>query len=194
MIRWWGGETGGGETVAAHTLFAHIAAALDRAAALDEADPRSRTDSLTGLLNRDGLARRLSDLDSSFAVGVIDLDHFKQVNDEHGHEAGDQVLVRVANLLLSVVRHSDVVARTGGEEFVLLMPRTDLAAAVSCCERALSAIRGASWSDIAPGLRVTASVGIAGADEGGEFDAIASLADSRLYAAKRAGRDRVIWA
>jgi diguanylate cyclase (GGDEF)-like protein len=76
---------------------------------------------------------------------------------------------------------------------VLLMPRTDLPAAVSCCERALSAIRGASWSDIAPGLRVTASVGIAGAGEGAEFDTIASLADSRLYAAKRAGRDRVIF-
>jgi len=150
-------------------------------------------DWLTGLHNRRYLARRLEDSAQAFSLAVLDLDHFKNVNDEHGHEAGDQVLVRVANLLLSVVRHSDVVARTGGEEFVLLMPRTDLPAAVSCCERALSAIRGASWSDIAPGLRVTASVGIAGAGEGAEFDTIASLADSRLYAAKRAGRDRVIF-
>jgi diguanylate cyclase (GGDEF)-like protein len=150
-------------------------------------------DWLTGLHNRRYLARALEDSSQAFSLAVLDLDHFKNVNDEHGHEAGDQVLVRVANLLLSVVRHSDVVARTGGEEFVLLMPRTDLAAAVRCCERALSAIRDAGWSDIAPGLRVTASVGIAGADEGTEFDVIASLADSRLYAAKRAGRDRVIW-
>jgi diguanylate cyclase (GGDEF)-like protein len=150
-------------------------------------------DWLTGLHNRRYLARRLEDSPHAFSLAVLDLDHFKSVNDEHGHEAGDQVLVRVAALLLSVVRHSDVVARTGGEEFVLLMPRTELPAAVRCCERALSAIRDACWSDVAPGLRVTASVGIAGADEGAEFDAIASLADSRLYAAKRAGRDRVIW-
>jgi diguanylate cyclase (GGDEF)-like protein len=150
-------------------------------------------DWLTGLHNRRYLARRLEDSGQAFSMAVLDLDHFKSVNDDHGHEAGDQVLVRVAELLLSVVRHSDVVARTGGEEFVLLMPRTDLPAAVRCCERALSAIRGACWSDVAPGLRVTASIGIAGADEGMEFDAIAALADSRLYAAKRAGRDRVIW-
>jgi diguanylate cyclase (GGDEF)-like protein len=149
-------------------------------------------DWLTGLHNRRYLHRRLEDSAQAFSLAVLDLDHFKAINDAHGHEAGDQVLVRVANLLLSVVRHSDVVARTGGEEFVLLMPRTDLAAAVSCCERALAAIRGAAWSDIAPGLSVTASVGIAGAGEGAEFDAIASLADSRLYAAKRAGRDRVV--
>ena len=150
-------------------------------------------DWLTGLHNRRYLARRLEDSAQAFSLAVLDLDHFKSVNDAHGHEAGDQVLIRVAALLLSVVRHSDVVARTGGEEFVLLMPRTELGPAVRCCERALSAIRDASWSDIAPGLRVTASVGIAGADEGAEFDAIASLADARLYAAKRAGRDRVIW-
>jgi diguanylate cyclase (GGDEF)-like protein len=149
-------------------------------------------DWLTGLHNRRYLARQL-DGAQSFSLAVLDLDHFKTVNDDHGHEAGDQVLVRVANLLLSVVRHSDVVARTGGEEFVLLMPRTDLEAAVNCCERALCAIRDAAWSEIAPGLRVTASIGIAGAEEGHEFDSIAALADSRLYCAKREGRDRVVW-
>ena len=146
-------------------------------------------DWLTGLHNRRYLDRRL-DGAQAFSFAVLDLDHFKGINDDHGHDAGDQVLVRVAALLLSVVRHSDVVARTGGEEFVLLMPGTDLPAAVSCCERALSAIRSAPWSEIAAGLRVTASVGIAGAGEGIE---LAAIADSRLYAAKRAGRDRVVW-
>ncbi len=150
-------------------------------------------DWLTGLHNRRYLARQL-DGAQAFSLAVLDLDNFKSVNDDHGHEAGDQVLVRVADLLLSVVRHSDVVARTGGEEFVLLMPRTELAAAVRCCERALEAIRSAPWAEIAAGLRVTASIGIAGADEGTEFDSIAALADTRLYAAKRAGRDRVVWA
>ena len=75
--------------------------------------------------------------------------------------------MRVASLLMSVVRHSDVVARTGGEEFVVLMAHTDLAAAAACCERALAAIRAESWEDIAAGLTVTASVGIAGAGEAG---------------------------
>ncbi len=145
----------------------------------------------TGLHNRRYLARQLGSA-RAFSLAVLDLDHFKGVNDQHGHEAGDQVLVRVANLLLSVVRHSDVVARTGGEEFVLLMPRTELAVAVRCCERALDAIRSALWGDIAPGLRVTGSIGLAGAHEGTGFDPIAALADARLYPAKRAGRDRVV--
>jgi diguanylate cyclase (GGDEF)-like protein len=90
------------------------------------------------------------------------------------------VLVRIADLLLGVVRHSDVVARTGGEEFVVLMPRTDLPAAMACCERALAAIRAEAWGDIADGLTMTASVGIAGAGEAERFDDVAALADSRL--------------
>ena len=100
--------------------------------------------------------------------------------------------MRIASLLLSVVRHSDVVARTGGEEFVVLMPRTDLTAAMACCERALAAIRTEAWDDIADGLTMTASVGIAGAGEAERFDDVAALADTRLYAAKRGGRDRVV--
>ena len=149
-------------------------------------------DWLTGLHNRRFLARELDRAEPAFSLAVFDLDHFKHVNDEHGHDAGDKVLVRVASLLMSVVRHSDVVARTGGEEFVVLMAHTDLAAAAACCERALAAIRSESWEDIAPGLTVTASVGIAGAGEAERFDDVAALADTRLYAAKRAGRDRVV--
>ena len=149
-------------------------------------------DWLTGLHNRRFLARELDRAEPAFSLAVFDLDHFKHVNDEHGHDAGDKVLVRVASLLMSVVRHSDVVARTGGEEFVVLMAHTDLAAAAGCCERALTAIRSESWEDVAPGLTVTASVGIAGAGEAERFDDVAALADTRLYAAKRAGRDRVV--
>ena len=119
---------------------------------------------------------------------MLDLDHFKAVNDDHGHNVGDQVLIRVAGLLLGVIRHSDVVVRTGGEEFVVLMPASDRDAATACCERALEAIRDADWCEVAPGLTVTASVGVACSDEPGD---LATLADRRLYAAKRAGRDRI---
>jgi diguanylate cyclase (GGDEF)-like protein len=146
-------------------------------------------DWLTGLHNRRYLARRMEDSNARFSIAVLDLDHFKRVNDDHGHDVGDQVLVRIAGLLLGVVRHTDVVVRTGGEEFVVLMPMSDRAAATSCCDRALQAIRDADWDAVAPGLVVTASVGVACVDEPGD---LAALADRRLYDAKRAGRDRVV--
>ena len=152
-------------------------------------------DWLTGLHNRRYLARQLDGVaasDGDFSLAVLDLDHFKQVNDAHGHEVGDQVLIRVAGLLLDVVRRSDVVARTGGEEFVLLMPASDADAAQHCCERALEAIRGFDWSSVAPDLAVTASAGIARSGEAIGLDRVASLADRRLYDAKRLGRDRVV--
>ncbi len=160
-------------------------ATLEASALREEAE----RDWLTGLHNRRYLARQLESIAPQFSIAVLDLDHFKAINDEHGHDVGDQVLVRIAGLLLGVVRHSDVVVRTGGEEFVLLMPASDRSAARHCCERALQAIRDAGWDEVAPGLTVTASVGIASS---GESDDLAALADRRLYAAKRAGRDRIV--
>jgi diguanylate cyclase (GGDEF)-like protein len=160
-------------------------ATIEASALREQAD----RDWLTGLHNRRYLARRMDDVTPQLSLAVIDLDHFKSVNDDHGHDVGDQVLIRVAGLLLGVVRHSDVVVRTGGEEFVVLMPASDRDAATRCCERALQAIRDADWSDLAPGLTVTASVGVACADEA---DDLSALADRRLYDAKRAGRDRVV--
>jgi diguanylate cyclase (GGDEF)-like protein len=160
-------------------------ATLEASALREEAE----RDWLTGLHNRRYLARQLESIAPQFSIAVLDLDHFKAINDEHGHDIGDQVLVRIAGLLLGVVRHSDVVVRTGGEEFVLLMPASDRSAARHCCDRALQAIRDAGWDEVAPGLTVTASVGIASS---GESDDLAALADQRLYAAKRAGRDRIV--
>jgi len=157
----------------------------------DQAD----RDWLTGLHNRRYLARQLDGVaasDGDFSLAVLDLDHFKQINDAYGHQVGDQVLIRVAGLLLDVVRGSDVVARTGGEEFVLLMPASDADAAKHCCERALSAIRDFDWSSVAAGLAVTASAGVARSGEAIGLDRVASLADRRLYDAKRLGRDRIV--
>ena len=154
-------------------------------------------DWLTGLHNRRYLARELGRRAAGpdagpFTLVVLDLDHFKAVNDQFGHDVGDRVLIRVASLLLGEMREKDTVVRTGGEEFVLVMPDTGANAAAVVCDRLLAAIRDEAWHDIAAGMTLTASAGVATADGGTDLDALAGLADARLYEAKRAGRDRVV--
>ena len=154
-------------------------------------------DWLTGLHNRRYLAREVgrhaaAPTAGPFSFAVLDLDDFKGINDRFGHQAGDQVLMRVAALLLGELRGQDSVVRTGGEEFVLLMPHTDAGAAAACCERLRSAIRDEQWDRIVPGMRLTASVGVATADDASDLRALSELADRRLFEAKRSGRDRVV--
>ena len=154
-------------------------------------------DWLTGLHNRRYLAREVGRHAAApgpgpFSLAVLDLDHFKVVNDRFGHQAGDEVLMRVAALLLGEMRGQDVVVRTGGEEFVLLMPQTDANAAATACERLRAAISEEPWSRIAPGMTLTASIGVATAENASDLRALTEIADQRLYAAKRAGRDRVV--
>ncbi len=175
-------------------------ATLEAGAARREADvlrEQADRDWLTGLHNRRYLARELERLTRErraghYSVAVLDLDHFKAVNDAFGHDAGDAVLTRVAALLLDYVRARDTVVRTGGEEFVVLMPGTDAGAAVACCERLRAFIAAEPWERIAAGMAVTASVGVATAAAAGALDTLATLADQRLYAAKRAGRNRIV--
>jgi diguanylate cyclase (GGDEF)-like protein len=159
----------------------------------DQAD----RDWLTGLHNRRYLARELERpaqdrLAAPLTLAVLDLDHFKSINDGFGHAAGDQVLVRVAGLLLDVLRETDIVVRSGGEEFLVLMPATDARAGQAACERIREAVQGEPWERIAPGLTVTASVGVACTDTPRDLEALVSLADQRLYDAKRAGRNCVV--
>ena len=158
----------------------------------DQAD----RDWLTGLHNRRYLARTIDGLSPQTAPGpcslaILDLDHFKSINDRFGHKAGDQVLVRVAALLHRVVRTSDVVARTGGEEFVIVMPDTEPGDAAACAERLREAIAAAPWHQLHPDLVVTASIGVASGPSAEGVGTLATLADQRLYAAKDAGRNRV---
>jgi diguanylate cyclase (GGDEF)-like protein len=176
-------------------------ATLETGAARREAEAlrdQADRDWLTGLHNRRFLAREIERLSSEapagpFSVAVLDLDHFKSINDRFGHEAGDRVLVRVAGVLLDELRVSDVVVRTGGEEFVVLMPDTGPRAAAACCERLRCAIAEVDWSaEVVPELLVTASVGLACAQDAETLRDLTSVADERLYAAKRAGRDRVV--
>ncbi|MFZ9887915.1 MAG: diguanylate cyclase [Myxococcota bacterium] len=160
------------------------------------------TDPLTSCLNRRALEERVrselayqSRSRRDFAVFVVDLDHFKRINDEHGHAAGDSVLVHTASLLQKLVRPSDVVARYGGEEFCLLLRDTDAAAAGMVAERVGAALRadGIPVAD-AERLSVTASIGIAVATDGETWESLFRRADEALYRAKREGRDRFVFA
>jgi diguanylate cyclase len=163
----------------------------------DQLREQADRDWLTGLHNRRYLARELHRLaeeriDGPLSLAVLDIDHFKAINDRFGHAAGDHVLVRVARRLCDVLRSADSVVRSGGEEFLVLMPRTDVHAATACCERIRQALLHEDWELIAPGLTLTASAGLATTEHPTDLEALVKLADQRLYAAKRAGRDRIV--
>jgi diguanylate cyclase (GGDEF)-like protein len=175
-------------------------AKLEAVAARREAErlaEQAERDHLTGVHNRRYLARELERITAGgvagrFSLAVLDLDHFKAINDAHGHDVGDHVLMRVAALLVDGLRARDTVVRTGGEEFVILMPDTEPRAAAACCERLLDAIHGEHWDHVAPGLTVTASIGLACGEGDADVETLAKTADRRLYEAKRAGRARLV--
>ena len=128
------------------------------------------------------------------AFALLDLDHFKRVNDQHGHRSGDAVLKAFANTVRARLRASDAFGRTGGEEFGLVLPGTDLAGArwlLETIRREVEAI--AVPSDSGQPVRVTVSAGVAMADQGAALaaDRLYGRADQALYEAKRAGRNRV---
>jgi diguanylate cyclase (GGDEF)-like protein len=158
------------------------------------------TDPLTGLLNRRALFEamrremaREQRHSRALSLIVIDVDHFKRVNDRYGHAAGDAVLQRLAATASRTVRESDVVARYGGEEFVVLAPDTDEAQAVALAERIRSALASASVDVGGDTIRFTASFGVATMrDADREPQQVLQRADRALYAAKAAGRDRVV--
>lgn len=159
----------------------------------------SVTDSLTNLPNRRALDQRLREEvaraerhGTPLVLALLDLDRFKSINDGFSHDVGDRVLVRVAELLQGSLRASDVAARWGGEEFALLLPETRTLEATSVLERVRAAVAGHDWARIAPGLAVTASIGVADLAEAGDVSELLRLADRRLYGAKDAGRDRTV--
>jgi diguanylate cyclase (GGDEF)-like protein len=161
------------------------------------AESRAATDVLTGLPNRrtvdDTLRRMLAHADrniSSLAVAVLDLDHFKQINDTYGHERGDDALAALAALLRIELRESDFAGRSGGEEFVLFFPDTDLRDAVSVAEKVRQGVRKLRIEGI--DRAITASIGIAVfPTDATTPEALMRCADRALYAAKQHGRDRI---
>jgi two-component system cell cycle response regulator len=159
------------------------------------------TDSLTGLYNRrylmahlDGLMARGAEAGQGPGLLMLDIDHFKRVNDTHGHAAGDAVLREVANRVARHVRGFDLVARYGGEEFVVVMPDTDLSVASMIAERLRNVVaaKPIALGDGAGEIDVTVSIGIAAAREGGDSPAaLLQRADKALYSAKAGGRNCV---
>ena len=154
-------------------------------------------DPLTGLGNRRELSARLpAALETAASTGqavglvMLDLDHFKRINDRFGHQVGDQVLVATAQILRDRLRTHDLVARVGGEEFLALLTDAPAARVHQVCERIRAQVQGRDWSALAKGLAVTISVGFAAAPPYDEAD-LTTRADAALYRAKAAGRNRV---
>lgn len=125
------------------------------------------------------------------SVLMLDIDHFKRINDTHGHAAGDQVLRAVADTLKAQVRNVDMVFRYGGEEFLILLSNTGLEAAALVGERLRQAVRRMHLQHQQPGMDISASLGCACLQPGEALDDLLRRADDALYAAKRAGRDRL---
>ncbi len=153
------------------------------------------TDPLTGLVNHGAFHRRLGEesararrASSPLTLVMIDLDHFKRVNDTHGHQVGDEVLREVARRLLECARREDVPARVGGEEFAWLLPGSDLGQGMEAAERLRARIAGADFPVVG---RLTGSLGVATL-AGGSADDLARHADAALYRAKAGGRDAVV--
>lgn len=158
----------------------------------------ARTDALTGLKNRrsfnEELNRQFAQRQRQrivFSLLLIDLDHFKQVNDTHGHPAGDLVLKTIAELLIKTLREMDLVYRFGGDEFAVICPGSQLREAAAAAERIRRAVETTPLQLKHQGLSLTLSIGVAEVRDSEITDGLLQRADEALYAAKHAGRNRV---
>ena len=157
----------------------------------------AHTDPLTGLMNRRHF-RLLADQEFSRAARthqqllmmMLDIDHFKQVNDVHGHDIGDQALIAIADVLKNGIRDMDILARWGGEEFLVLLPETDMVGALPTAERIRQQVSQIKLPKVPEGL--TISIGMCEAKPGMELKAVINLADRALYQAKASGRNRIV--
>ncbi|WP_379944780.1 GGDEF domain-containing protein [Marinobacter sp. LM1] len=158
----------------------------------------ARTDELTGLANRRDMQSRLNTEFSRFersghhfSVVLIDLDLFKRINDDFGHDAGDEVLRQFADLVRQIVRQSDVAARWGGEEFLLLLPDTTLLQALTLAERLRAEVAATRFHHREQTLPVTISAGVCSISKSGSINELLKQADVQLYNAKESGRNRI---
>jgi diguanylate cyclase (GGDEF)-like protein len=167
--------------------------------ALSEAEKRAQTDPLTGVLNRRSLIERLDAACSRaqarglpIALLFIDVDHFKQINDSFGHQAGDACLRAIIEPIHAELRQSDVIGRYGGEEFVVILSSADAAAAHPIAQRILERVAGVRVDGFGNPISLTCSIGIATSDTLGMWgERLLAQADAAVYVAKRAGRNQV---
>lgn len=158
------------------------------------------TDTLTRIMNRRGITVGLLDAmaqaeryDHPLTVALADVDHFKEINDRHGHEAGDRVLAGVAGIMTDALRMPDKVGRYGGEEFLIILPHTQIDQATKIAERIRQNVGEAGFTNSGnKPLSVTISIGLTQFRRGEDLEQLVSRVDSALYNAKTAGRDRVI--
>jgi diguanylate cyclase (GGDEF)-like protein len=155
-------------------------------------------DALTGILNRGAIMERITiEMERAYreelqlCIAMVDLDHFKRVNDTHGHSAGDTVLCETASRMSSVLRPYDSIGRYGGEEFIVVFPGCDAVSASAIAERIRRSISAVPIMARSERIFVTASIGIAEARRSQHADAVIREADKALFRAKQAGRDRI---
>ena len=174
------------------TLARHAGMRVGTVRAFAKTELQASTDGLTGLLNRRTLENQVRDLIRTgrrFALAMVDLDHFKSLNDTFGHEAGDRALRQFAQVLRGTIRGDDIAGRLGGEEFVVAMPDIDVESALPALERIRTALAEATGTGVGPTF--TASFGVTDSTSGGDFNDLLRIADAGLLRAKAAGRDRV---
>jgi len=180
-------------------VFAILLHNVSNARMLARLHQRAMTDHLTGALSRHALAEGASTLianarkgDGGLAVIMVDFDHFKQINDRHGHAGGDSVLRHAARVQREQLRGDALLARYGGEEFVVLAPVSDLPVARQVAERIRQAVEQTIWTDVVPGLiGVTASLGVTLLARDESLEHALARADEALYRAKNGGRNQV---
>lgn len=156
-------------------------------------------DELTGAMNRHAILPLINDQihlrgrhQTESCLAMIDLDHFKEVNDHYGHVVGDQVLRKLVRFIQGSVRAPDKLGRYGGEEFILLMPNTTLENGTELIDRLRREVAERDWSQIAPGLKIHVSAGVADIRNNDSLLELLTRADSALYLAKQSGRNRVV--
>lgn len=187
-------------SINANNLRMRVAESRSRLAeTLDRVKELASHDELTQVLNRRALVSslererlRAERSGAPFAIGMMDLDHFKAVNDTYGHAVGDAVLREFAAVVQAAMRATDVFGRYGGEEFLIVLVGTELPAALEALERIRATLLKRDWAGVAPGLVQTVSAGVASFCKGETVEQLLHRADQALYEAKNSGRNRVI--
>lgn len=178
-----------------------VAIVIENARLFERVEKLAITDPLTGLLNRryffelfENEVERAKRYHLPFSILLMDIDHFKLVNDYHGHQVGDQVLQKTALKIKDCLREVDVLARYGGEEFIALLPNTDPEQALLSAERLRCVIENMLFETTTDTLKITLSLGVAGFDlaQSGSVDVLLAHADKALYQAKQLGRNQVV--
>lgn len=152
----------------------------------------NRRSLLTQLSREIGRAERRTPEQNALCVSMLDIDHFKRINDDFGHDVGDAVLCRISAAMQSILREGDFIGRFGGEEFVMVLPETTLEAAETAADRVRETVAGLVFDDLPGGHRVTVSQGVALHQSGESIEWTLKRADQALYRAKAEGRNRIV--